>query len=92
MTYPGRVDEDDREPLPPPPARAGSLRRKTAGGAILAAAMIGLQEALEGPKDEPISIEAGSSGDNPDDPLAVDLDPVDPALSVAVVRPWLQKP
>jgi hypothetical protein len=86
------VEDDERTPLPARRPRAGSLRRKTAGGALLAAAMVGLQEALEGPKEQPVEIEAGSSGNNPDDPLAVDLDPVDPALSVAVVRPWLQKP
>ncbi|MEA3078327.1 MAG: hypothetical protein QOF60_3235 [Actinomycetota bacterium] len=86
------MEEEDDRPKVEAPKRAGSLRRKSAGGALLAAAMVGLQEALEGPKEQPVEIEAGSSGNNPDDPLAVDLDPEDPSLSVAVVRPWLQKP
>jgi hypothetical protein len=59
---------------------------------MLAAAMIGLQEALEGPKDEPVVVEVGSSAPGDDEPVAVDLDPEDPAMSVAVVRPWLRKP
>jgi hypothetical protein len=57
---------------------------------MLAAAMIGLQEVLEGPKDEPVVLEIGSGAGGPDDdPVAVDLDPYDPAASIAVVRPWL---
>jgi hypothetical protein len=59
--------------------------------ALLAGAMVGLQEALEGPKEEPSIIEVNNGPGNDDDPLALDLDPIDPAASVAVVRPWLQK-
>lgn len=82
------ADPDERPQVHPP----GPIRRKTFGGAMLAAAMIGMQEVLEGPKDEPITIEIGSGtrGDD-DDPVAVDLDPFDPAASIAVVRPWLHE-
>jgi hypothetical protein len=45
---------------------------------------------MSGPKDEPAIVEVGSSAGNDDDPLALDLDPEDPAQSIAVVRPWLQ--
>ncbi|HUP86543.1 MAG TPA: hypothetical protein VM143_12815 [Acidimicrobiales bacterium] len=58
---------------------------------MLAAAMVGLQEALEGPKTEPAIIEVGNSTGDDDDPIAVDLDPEDPAQSIAVVRPWMRK-
>ena len=78
--------------VPVPRPKASPLRRKTVGGAMLAAAMVGLQEVLEAPKDEPAIAEVGSSDPNLDDPVAVDLDPLDPAASVAVVRPWLHKP
>ena len=82
------VDPD--APVPRP--RASPARRRTVGGALLAAAMVGLQEAIEGPKDEPAITEVGSSGGNDDDPVALDLDPVDPSASVAVLRPWLHRP
>jgi hypothetical protein len=82
------VDPD--APIPRP--RPSALRRKTIGGAMLAAAMVGLQEALEGPRDEPAITEVGSSAGGDDDPVAVDLDPYDPAQSIAVVRPWLHDP
>lgn len=58
---------------------------------MLTAAMVGLQDALEGPKEEPAITEVGSGAGNDDDPIAVDLDPVDPSASVAVVRPWLHR-
>jgi hypothetical protein len=88
-------DDDDLDGLvdpdaPIPRSTPSPLRRKTVGGAMLAAAMIGLQEALEGKKDEPAIAEVANRGDPPDDGLAVDLDPVDPSASVAVVRPWLR--
>lgn len=77
--------------VPVPLRPVGNVRRKTFGGAMLAAAMVGLQEALEGPKDEPVVLEVGSSTPDDDEVLAVDLDPVDPSASVAVVRPWLNE-
>lgn len=88
--FDGESGIDHRQPIPHP--KPNPLRRHTMGGAMLAAAMIGLQEVLEGPKEAPIVAEVGSSDPNIDDPLAVDLDPEDPAQSVAVVRPWLQRP
>lgn len=94
--YAGTVDDDLGELIDPdapvPRPQASPLRRKTVGGAMLAAAMIGLQEALEGPKDEPAIAEVGSSDPDDDDPVAVDLDPLDPAASIAVIRPWLHQP
>jgi hypothetical protein len=78
--------------LPPQPERRPPKpRKKTFGGAMLAAAMVGLQEALEGPKDEPAIIEVGNSTGDDDEPIAVDLDPEDPSQSIAVIRPWLRK-
>ena len=92
------VEDDDLEelvdpdaPVGGPPKPASATRRRTVGGAMLAAAMFGLQEALEGPRPEPAITEVGNSDPNEDDPVAVDLDPYDPAASIAVIRPWLQK-
>lgn len=99
-TYAGDVTPGDHaddpeaavpEVSPIPLRPVGNVRRKTFGGAMLAAAMVGLQEALEGPRDEPVVLEIGSgAGGDDDDPMAVDLDPIDPSASVAVVRPWLK--
>ncbi len=59
---------------------------------MLAAAMVGLQEVFEPPERETITIEIqNDTEDDPDDPMAVELDPWDPAQSVATVRPWLQR-
>ena len=66
------------------------VKRRGLGAAMLGAAMVGLDEALNGPKDEPAITEVGNSTPDDDDPVALDLDPEDPAQSIAVVRPWLQ--
>jgi hypothetical protein len=89
------VTDSTSEPTGGPteePSPKKKVRRKTFGAAMLGAAMVGLDEALNGPKEEPAVVEVGSSGGNDDDPFAVDLDPEDPAQSVAVVRPWLHEP
>ena len=73
-----------------PTNKKKKAHRRTFGGAMLAAAMVGLDEAINGPKEEPAIVEVGSGAGNDDEPVALDLDPVDPAQSIAVVRPWLQ--
>ena len=77
---------DAAEPAP----RKKTVRRRGLGAAMLAGAMVGLDEALNGPKEEPAVVEVGSGAGNDDDPVALDLDPEDPSQSIAVVRPWLQ--
>ena len=79
-------DEPDQEPV----ERKRPVKRRGLGAAMLGAAMVGLDEALNGPRDEPAITEVGDSAGNDDDPVALDLDPVDPSQSIAVVRPWLQ--
>jgi hypothetical protein len=93
------VDEDFDEgfdmveiPVPLPPPRPSAARRKTAAGAVIAAALLGVQEVFEGPKEDPVVLEVQNSGGNDDEPVALDLDPYDPSASIAVVRPWLQEP
>ena len=73
-----------------PEVRKKTVRRRGLGAAMLAGAMVGLDEAINGPKDEPAITEVGNSTPDDDDPVALDLDPEDPAQSIAVVRPWLQ--
>ena len=80
-------------PLPVPRPRIEPSKAKSASRALLAAAMLGLQEVFEPPEKDAIAIEVHNDTElDPDDPLAVDLDPVDPSASVAVVRPWLHRP
>lgn len=84
--------DDDGPGVARPAPRVGAVRRRSMGGAMLAAAMIGLQEALDPPKEPPIVLDVLSGADDDDEPIALDLDPVDPSQSVAVVRPWLRRP
>lgn len=66
-----------------------SWRTKGVGTQLVAAAMIGLAEALHGPREKP-AIVIDASGDKPnDDGLDLQLDPEHPEQSVVVVRPWL---
>ena len=46
--------------------RAASRRSSRANGSILAAAMLGLRDVLEGPKKETIVIQVDAAGDPPD--------------------------
>lgn len=53
---------DDEPVAPAPPPR----RRSIASNSVLAAAMLGLRDALEGPKEELIVIQAEVPGEPPD--------------------------
>jgi hypothetical protein len=95
---PDAEEEGELEPELPeydPGPATGERRpakKRRLGAAMLAGAMVGLNEALfDKPKEEPVLVEANGAGNDDDDPLAVDLDPYDPSASIAVVRPWLQK-
>ena len=81
----GQAGEGDRRKgLPPPP------RRRRLGVELMAAAMIGLEQAISGPREK-LTIVVDASGDPPlDDPLSVHIDLEHPEQSVAVVRTWLR--
>jgi hypothetical protein len=66
-------------------------RKPVTGRTLLAAAMIGLAEAIEGKKRQQLPIiETAVGGDG--DPIDLVLDPHDPRLTVAFIRPWLREP
>lgn len=66
-------------------------KRKVSGRTLVTAAMIGLAEAIEGKKPEQLPIiETAVGGDG--DPIDLVLDPHDPRLTVAFVKPWLRGP
>jgi hypothetical protein len=61
--------------------------RATATGSVLAAGLLGLADALEGPKKEEVAIVTEYSGDPPfTDPIVVRLDPDAPEDSIVWVR------
>jgi hypothetical protein len=68
---------------------AGGIHRfrTTATGTVLAAGLLGLATALEGPKDEEVAIVTEYSGEPPfTDPIVVRLDPDAPEDSIVWVR------
>ena len=66
-----------------------SWRSAGLGGRFVAAAMVGMAEAIYGPREKP-AIVIDASGDPPgDEPLDVHLDPDRPEDSIVVIRPWL---
>jgi len=73
---------------PPPIERF----HRTSVGAVLAAGLLGLRDALEPPKDEtPAIVENWNAGEPFADPILMRLDPDNPADSIVVVRPWLKR-
>lgn len=88
-------DAAGAEVAPPPgthtalPPKLEAWRKRSATGAILTGFALGLQEALEKPKEEP-SIMMETSGDPPKDlPVEADFEYGRPKHSVVQIRPWL---
>jgi hypothetical protein len=74
-------DDDELEQRPVDRFRA------TATGTVLAAGLLGLATALEGPKEEEVAIVTEYSGDPPfTDPIVLRLDPDAPEDSIVWVR------
>lgn len=97
----GLYDDETRAAIeawaPPtrPPARGGlaGWRRRSATGAVLGAALLGLGDALEGRRrDERLPIVSEDPGQphDPDALVEVHLHPSSPAATVAVVRRRLE--
>jgi hypothetical protein len=64
---------------------------QSAAGAVFAAGLLGLRDALEGPKKEEVQVVTDWSGDPPfTDPYVLRLDPDHPEDSIVMVRPWLK--
>jgi hypothetical protein len=64
---------------------------RSAAGAVFSAGLLGLRDALEGPKKEEIQVVSDWSGDPPfTDPYVLRLDPDHPEDSIVMVRPWLK--
>ncbi|MGH8979073.1 MAG: hypothetical protein ACRDV7_13425 [Acidimicrobiia bacterium] len=74
-------DDDEHEPT-------GIHKfRRTASGTVLAAGLLGVAQALEGPRDEEVAIVTEFSGEPPfSDPILMRLDPDAPEDSIVLVR------
>ncbi|MDZ4827956.1 MAG: hypothetical protein SGJ13_16055 [Actinomycetota bacterium] len=76
--------EHDEEPAEPRPI---DKFRGTAAGAVFAAGLMGLADALEGPRDKRVEIVVDYAGDPPfSDRILMRLDPDNAADSIVVVR------
>ena len=61
--------------------------KRTATGTVLAAGLLGLASALEGPREEEVAIVTEYSGEPPfGDPILLRLDPDAPEDSIVLVR------
>lgn len=84
-----RVPGDGPTSVPLPPAGRRDLRSMGAGGAMLAAAMLGLADVLEPDKLEPHVAEEAPDPSGDDEPVTFLFVPGDPDASRIIVRPWL---
>jgi hypothetical protein len=85
---PSDDDFDDDEHAPPTPIQRFE---RSATGMIVSAGLLGLRDALEGPKKEEVQVVSDWSGDPPfTDPYVLRLDPDHPEDSIVMVRPWLR--
>lgn len=78
-----------RPPAPPDGREAalGAVRRHSAGGALMAAAMLGLRDVLEPPReDAPMVVEVPGDPHGPSGPVELHFDAESPAATVAVLR------
>jgi hypothetical protein len=74
--------DDSRDPL-----RFNRWMKRSATGAVMTGIAVGLQQALELPKQEPaFVITASGQPDDPDKPIDLRFDPDSPADTVAVIR------
>ena len=69
------------------PLRFNSWMKRSAAGAIMTGIAVGLQQALELPRQEPaFVIEASGEPDDPNRPIDLRFDPDSPADTVAIIR------
>jgi len=81
------MDAEGADDMPVPAvAKVQGWRKRSLAGAMLAGAMLGLEEALTGHEKPEIVREMDDSGDPTPDGVALDLHPTDPSQSTARVR------
>jgi hypothetical protein len=74
----------------PAPTRPVDRFARTTAGLVLSASLLGLRDALEGPRaDEPAIVQEAPGEPPVPGALSMRLDPDNPSDSIILVRPWL---
>jgi hypothetical protein len=77
----------EEEPAPPRPVDRFA---RTTAGLVLSASLLGLRDALEGPRDdEPVIVSERAGNPPTPDALSMRIDPDNARDSIILVRPWL---
>ena len=83
----GSEEPDDGPQDGKDPLRFNSWMKRTATGAVMTGIAVGLQQALELPRQEPaFVIEASGEPEDPNRPIDLRFDPDSPADTVAIIR------
>jgi hypothetical protein len=69
------------------PLRFNNWRRRSTTGVLMTGIAVGLQKALELPKQQPAFVIEASDEPDPDGPIQLKFDPDNPAATVAIIRP-----
>jgi hypothetical protein len=70
----------------PDPLRFNNWRRRSTAGVLMTGIAVGLQKALELPKQQPAYVMEASDEPDPDGPIQLKFDPDNPAATVAIIR------
>jgi hypothetical protein len=76
----------DEVPEGSDPLRFNHWMKRSATGAVLTGIAIGLQQALEAPRQQPAFVIEASDVPDPDGPIDLRFDPDDPSATVAIIR------
>jgi hypothetical protein len=76
----------DGTDLGPDPLRFNNWRRRSTAGVLMTGIAVGLQKALELPKQQPAYVMEASDEPDPDGPIQLKFDPDNPAATVAIIR------
>ncbi len=77
---------NDEVPEGSDPLRFNHWMKRSATGAVLTGIAIGLQQALETPRQQPAFVIESSDVPDPDGPIDLRFDPDDPSATVAIIR------
>jgi hypothetical protein len=77
---------NDEVPEGSDPLRFSHWMKRSATGAVLTGIAIGLQQALETPRQQPAFVIEASDVPDPDGPIDLRFDPDDPSATVAIIR------
>jgi len=82
----GEVPLDDGIDEGRDPLRFNNWRRRSTAGVLMTGIAVGLQKALELPRQQPAFVIEASDEPVPDGPIELKFDPDDPSATVAIIR------